>query len=359
MIAMTASKPRAKVLRHAAPPLSERRDRHEMKRGQTASPVENIPSDSAFKTLDALAQRAERLCSISIQYIDNPEFRDHDCAARFLDEMVAEPAASAVQGRDEDESDDAMDEETRRVLPPHLAHLRGTRLLSKHEEAHLFRKMNYLKYLADELRKKINRRRPNPASLDRLEELLAEAVAVRNELIGANLRLVVSVAKRYVDSANGFTDLVSDGNMSLMQAIEKFDYARGFRFSTYATWALRYNFARAVATRRERDKRLVHDDELVLDLPDESEPTSIAAVEADESRVRSAVGKILRRLDDREREVIRRRFGIGRGQQERTLQQIARDLGVCKERVRQIQLRAMSKLREYADCLRLSPEGDG
>ena len=85
--------------------------------------------------------------------------------------------------------------------------------------------------------------------MDRIENLYEESVATKNQIISANLRLVVSIAKRYVGPAEDFFELVSDGNLSLIRAVEKFDVSRGNRFSTYATWAIMKNFARTIPCR--------------------------------------------------------------------------------------------------------------
>ena len=82
--------------------------------------------------------------------------------------------------------------------------------------------------------------------MDQIERLYDEAVSTKNQIIRANLRLVVSIAKRHVGPTQNFFELVSDGNMSLMRAVEKFDYARGNKFSTYASWAIMKNFARTI-----------------------------------------------------------------------------------------------------------------
>src|SRR5262249_14679004 len=132
-------------------------------------------------------------------------------------------------------------------LPPYLASLYGDApLLSREQEAHLFRKMNYLKYRAAKLREALDPARARTADLDEYERLQGEALAVKNQIIRANLRLVVSIAKKRVGTTNNFFELVSDGNMSLIRAVEKFDFARGFKFSTYASWAIMKNFARSI-----------------------------------------------------------------------------------------------------------------
>ena len=130
-------------------------------------------------------------------------------------------------------------------------------LLTREQEAHLFRKMNYLKYQANRLREQLDPTRAKTADLDEIERLQEEALAVKNQIIRANLRLVVSIAKRHVGPSNNFFELVSDGNMSLIRAVEKFDYARGNKFSTYASWAIMKNFARTIPEENYRRDRFV------------------------------------------------------------------------------------------------------
>ena len=139
-------------------------------------------------------------------------------------------------------------------MPAYLATLYDVPLLTREQEAHLFRKMNYLKYKARRLRDALDVSRPKSRLMKQIENLYDEAAAIKNQIISANLRLVVSIAKRYVGPAADFFDLVSDGNISLMRAAEKFDVSRGNRFSTYATWAIMKNFARTIpAVLRHRE----------------------------------------------------------------------------------------------------------
>src|SRR5262249_42188469 len=131
-------------------------------------------------------------------------------------------------------------------LPPYLSSLYDVSLLSREQEAHLFRKMNYLKFRANQLREAIDPARAKAAHRDRIERLQEEALAAKNQIIRANLRLVVSIAKKYLAPSNNFFELISDGNMSLIRAVEKFDYARGNKFSTYASWAIMRNYIRSI-----------------------------------------------------------------------------------------------------------------
>ena len=231
-------------------------------------------------------------------------------------------------------------------MPPYLASLYDVPLLSREQEAHLFRKMNFLKYRALKLRDALDPLKASGATLDEIDRLLEEALVVKNQIIRANLRLVVSIAKKHVGRSDNFFELVSDGNMSLIRAVEKFDYARGNKFSTYASWAIMKNFIRSIPIENHRRDRFVtgHDDlfEAAADnRTDEHE------YESTQRRMRDAVKGMLGRLDDRERRIIISRFGLD-GVGEQTLEQLGRELGVTKERVRQLEARAQNKLRKIA-----------
>jgi len=168
----------------------------------------------------------------------------------------------------------------------------------------------------------------------------------KQRMIQSNLRLVVSIAKRHVGPSNNFFELVSDGNMSLIRAVEKFDFSRGNKFSTYASWAIMKNFARTIPEENYRRDRFVTGHEEMFEAAadnriDEHE------YESAQKRMEEAVKGMLGRLDDRERRIIISRYGIA-GASERTLEQLGRELGITKERVRQIESRGVDKLRKIA-----------
>ncbi len=233
-------------------------------------------------------------------------------------------------------------------LPPYLASLYEVPLLTREQESHLFRKMNYLKHRAMRLRDKLDPARPKSRLMEQIEKLCDEIVATKNQIIRANLRLVVSIAKRHVGQAESFFELVSDGNMSLMRAAEKFDYARGNKFSTYATWAIMKNFARTIPDEhKQRDRFRTSTSEMFATTEDER--GNHIKMETAQMLREAEVQRILGRLDKREQDIIMRRYGLRRGQEPLTLKEVGAELGVTKERIRQIETRALSKLREAAD----------
>ncbi len=254
------------------------------------------------------------------------------------------------------------------------------------------------------------------ADLSRYKRLVRDGDRASDELIRANLRLVVSIAKRYVGRGMVLLDLVQEGNLGLMRAVEKFDHTKGFKFSTYATWWIRQAITRAIAdqartiripvhmveamNRVKRVQRQMHQelkreptveelaaevdepvekireilriglDTLSLDSPvgDEDE-SNLADFIKDENAaapvdvaarhlLASAVGDVLVELSDREQEVVRLRFGLEDGRP-RTLEEVGRQFGVTRERIRQIEAKTLAKLRHphRSDRLRDYLEG--
>jgi RNA polymerase primary sigma factor/RNA polymerase sigma factor len=240
-------------------------------------------------------------------------------------------------------------------LPPYLASLYEIPLLTRDQERHIFRKFNYLKCKAHRLRAQLDPNNPKTSLMDEIERLYEQAVAIKNEIVRANLRLVVSIAKRHVGQHENFFELVSDGNMSLLRAVEKFDYSRGNKFSTYASWAIMKNFARTIPDEfKHRDRFRTSLDELFSS----TEETRSDQFEQESAQMEreAQVGKILKRLDEREQKIIIDRFGLDHAHEPQTLKDVGASMGVTKERVRQIEARALSKLRLAAQDEKIPAE---
>ena len=232
-------------------------------------------------------------------------------------------------------------------LPPYLASLYDIPLLTREQEGHLFRKMNFLKYKTSRLRDQLDLDHPKPKLMEKIEETYQQVVDTKNQIIRSNLRLVVSIAKRHVGPSEEFFELVSDGNVSLMRAVEKFDFARGNKFSTYASWAVMKNFARSIpGEHRHRERFRTTAAELFLETEDERSDQHEEEILF--TKRQELIRHILDRLDPREHEIIVTRFGLSEGDKPHTLKEVGSQLGVTKERVRQIEMRAMSKLRQAA-----------
>ncbi len=243
----------------------------------------------------------------------------------------------------------------------------------------------------------------SPAERRRAEEEITRGQEAKDLLTEANLRLVVSIAKRYRNRGMAFLDLIQEGNLGLMRAVEKFDYRRGFKFSTYATWWIRQAITRAVADQartiripvhvvetinkvvrvqrqlsqqlgreptveeiaeriefpaeRVREIQRISQDTVSLEQPlgEEDDFTLSDLIEDQGAEVpvdaatrvllNEAVHRVLRELSEREQEVMRLRFGLDDGRI-RTLEEVGKIFGVTRERVRQIETKTLAKLRQ-------------
>jgi RNA polymerase sigma factor (sigma-70 family) len=279
--------------------------------------------------------RARQLLGQPIRYVYNPQFELPSADELILSPEPPPAAASPAAKPSRRAADD---------LPPYLRALYDTPLLDGPAERALFARFNYLKHKADQLRKQIDLDHVRTGDLKRIESLLLQANMVKNHIIRANLRLVVSIAKKHVGGAQNLFELISDGNVSLMRAVEKFDFSRGNRFSTYASWAIMRNFARSVPRERYRLDRFATGQTDALDIA-----ASLQYYDPNEANLpelRESIDVVLARLTPLERTVLIDHYGLDDQGQTKTLDQLGRHLGVSKERVRQIELRALKKLRK-------------
>jgi RNA polymerase primary sigma factor len=239
-------------------------------------------------------------------------------------------------------------------------------------------------------------------ALNQYQQAIHETQRAKNELIQANLRLVVSIAKRYANRGLSFLDLIQEGNLGLMQALVKFDYTKGYKFSTYASWWIRAAILRAFAEKsrtiripnylfeikgklmksfKSLMKKLgreptslelskdsgipLHDVEKILNLTEEpisldtpigEEDSTLKDLIADEKSLSPNdcllekdltrhIRKLLGGLSPREEKILRLRFGIGEDG-ECTLEEIGRQFGLSRERIRQIEAKALERLRD-------------
>lgn len=273
-----------------------------------------------------LEARLQKLLDSPIEFVFDPSFEHPEVAETLCNVQLPETTQLKSAAANQ-----------------YLSRLGEVPLLRKQEEYWLFARMNFLKYKAKQLLEKTNPRRCSATRIREIESLLAESVVVRNHLTRANLRLVVSLAKKYADSHSPFEDLVSEGHLPLMRSIELFNFGLGYRFSTYATWAIRNHLIRVLQEEQKKRSRLEAADAEVLP-EQESTGNSPEEVERLHNSRRQRVEKLLDQLSDRERQIIAARFGLSDYGREQSLSEIGRDLGISKERVRQLTIRAIERL---------------
>jgi RNA polymerase sigma factor (sigma-70 family) len=288
--------------------------------------------------------RAQHLLEQPLEYIYHPDF----------DNPAMEPVILAPMPNEEAFWQQKEQMRVPKDVPVELMPCYEWPLLSKEQEQHLFRQMNFLKYRASQLRAhlrlptgKINPARARTPDLDRIEGLQRQAQEVKERLIKCNLRLVVSIAKKHAAQTDNFWELLSDGNMSLIRAVEKFDYGRGNKFSTYASWAIMKNFARSIPDEKHRRERFVTGHEDLFETAPDTRSNEQECLASQEQAVRR-VNRLLEYLEPREREIIRMRAGLDNHSENMTLEEIGQQLGITKERVRQLNVRIMNKLKSIA-----------
>ena len=280
-----------------------------------------------------LNERIEKLGRRKMRFIDDALYHEPD----------AELAVVAI-ARQEDLGVGPAIEETRipRDLPPYLQALYRTPLLTPGRERALFLKFNFHKFQFVMARRRLEPQFARSRDLKILEEYARLANDVKNQIVQANLRLVVSIARKHLRQNLSLMELVSDGNITLMRAIESFDAHKGNRFSTYATLSLMKGFARSVPLMQYQTLP-IHRVASAMDLPDLRHTAADARL-IDRDEVRQLLG----RLEESERRVLLAHYGLPCEDGERspaTLEQVAQLLGLSTHRVRQIERAALNKLR--------------
>ena len=308
----------------------------------------SIKSRSDCKPLSmssSLKQRVENIRRAELDFIDSDLFHteegQQECESvdyLLLDRLDSRPQASRA------------DSARSTLGSVHLSRMCSVPLLSPAEEQALFRRMNYMKMRASALRQRMGKRKPQLEIVEHIEEHIEEALRIQDRLIQSNLRLVASLVKKFVNDSNVFDELFSEGVISLMKAVEKFDFALGYRFSTYATQAIRRHLYRSVVSRQQERSRFVAAEPVVMEEV-EDDRTSVSFDEGRWSKRLAMLNDVLSQLDDRERYIVERRYGLTEDREVQTLQSLAGELGVCKERVRQLQQRALAKMTDFAEQL--------
>ena len=350
---------------------------------------------------------------VLLRFVPQPELDivlvDEIFACCLVEDIeVVETQASAASTMDADLDDDVDIEQVLQAEPGledpirlYLREIGRINLLNAAEETQLAQQVDRGELARARLKEDGFVREERQA----LQQWILEGEAARQHLINANLRLVVSIAKKYVGRGLNFLDLIQEGNIGLMRATQKFDYTKGFKFSTYATWWIRQAITRSISDQSRTIRLPVHVGETInrvkkashlLQQQMQREPTPeeiASAVELPEEKVRrvleaarlpvsleqpvgedgdsvlgdfieddrssapidTAAHQILReqidgvlaRLPERERKIIQLRYGLNDGRY-RTLEEVGREFGITRERIRQIESKVLRKLRHPA-----------
>ena len=347
----------------------------------------------------------QRLIGLGVDIAEDPVIEDDD--DEDDEEVEAEKEEVETQAPDADEDrvrarrevDMALKAPTNDPVRMYLKEIGRVALLTAQEEVSLAKRIERGVLATEELEKSADH--PS-AKLAELRYDKRDGLAAKRHLVEANLRLVVSIAKRYVGRGMAFLDLIQEGNLGLIRAVEKFDYAKGFKFSTYATWWIRQAITRAIADQARTIRIPVHmvetinklvriQRQLLQDLGREptaeeigeqmeitpekvreiqkisQEPVSLETPVGEEEDshlgdfiedsdavvplerasfrlLQEQLETVLYTLSEREKAVIEMRFGLKDGQP-RTLEEVGKTFGVTRERIRQIESKTLSKLR--------------
>jgi RNA polymerase primary sigma factor len=285
------------------------------------------------------SQKFAELAASKIAFIGNETFEattERDLREADVELYRDEEIASGAYAPDSAES-------------PLVSSLRESRLLTFEGEQLLFKRLNFLRFRANAIQMTLDSQKPARKKMREMERLLDEAASVRDELAESNLRLVASVAGKLSKSREEFEEFFAEGNGILLYAIDKFDYARGYRFSTYLTHSVQRHLYRVINRRRKRaDREISREPEtLMTEVAAAPQPDSISDLEVKEA-VAAVIAQIDETLDERERFIVRGRFGLDGSGKGKTYTDLGQQIGLSKERVRQLFQRGMEKLGEIA-----------
>jgi len=323
-----AEHPAGAIFAAAAPPLDDAQKLHVLRIVRAGGSMREAARDlgrscSAVYRI-VLDERLERLTKRKVKFIDDPLYHEDDAEA-LLDAMLRQEQITASHSPEE-----------ARIpgdLPAYLRSLYQYPLLTPARERALFLKFNHAKFRLHHARRRIDPAKVRARDLDELEAFIKRAADVKNDIVRANLRLVVSIAKKHLRAGLSLMELVSEGNVTLMRAVESFDVHKGHKFSTYATLAIMKGFARTVPQMQSVAARSSRASELLPDIADRS------ATHVDLLASREQAQRMLDHLNEDEQAVLRAQFGMTDAGGAST------ELTLSRHRLRQIERSAIEKLR--------------
>jgi RNA polymerase primary sigma factor len=360
----------------------------------------HLTLDDVLEAFPEAEENLEQLEEVFI-YLEDAGIEIHDDGRREITgkgEVCEEKEAARKQKPEEKDALDLSDISSDDSIGLYLREMARVPLLTTQEEIRLAKLLEK----GQEAQRRLRKDGHDPEERKKLEQAIAEGKAAREHLIKANTRLVVSIAKKYMGRGVPFLDLIQEGNLGLMKAVEKFDYRRGYRFSTYATWWIRQTITRAIADQGRTIRVPVHmsdrirrlyktarrleqergrkptpeeiaeelgldprkvrwmlrvswrplslerpvgeeeDNELGNFIEDDSTPTPTQS--AYEHLLREKMEEVLATLTPREARILRLRFGLQDGRSY-TLEEVGQKFGLTRERIRQIEGKALRRLR--------------
>ena len=271
----------------------------------------------------------------SVDYVDNEVFASSDVESRFFGEAAGDVDIPAWTTFPE------VPEDTRTFKTK-------SKTLTKKDEIELFLRYNYARYRLAELLAATGRSRSTARARRKLL-WFKRLLKVRSDIVGANLALVLAMAKRTRIPNVDFAELISEGNMALLRSVEKFDVARGFKFSTYACRAILKSFNRLATNTGRYRKHFPREFEPQLERSDYDVSRHEIRQEESVDALRDILIENQANLTDVERTVVMERFAIGSWGKGRTLSEVGQIVGLTNERVRQIQNLALGKIRAALD----------
>lgn len=331
------------VHRTTPSPLEQMRRRHRVGVGASTPSKQEAGKSGVRRALSADDEKLlNQILASEQDFIDSPAFYEKDAERKIYDEApdIAKPDTSWYHPV----MDDLSASKGRTVKSAQQVILTGA------EEKVLFHQFNYARYRVFKLQQEIWGRPDRKPTAEQAQDVLRwyrKADRIREQIAETNLALVLAMAKRTRMSEVDFADLVSEGNMALLRAVDKFDAGRGYKFSTYACRAILKAFSRQGMKLSKYRQRFPTDFDPKLERSNYLE-TKRETFEKDAAEeVKRIVLENRADLTDVERTVIEHRFGLESGTDEKpmTLEQVGQIIGVTKERVRQIQNKAMEKIR--------------
>ena len=327
-------------------PLEQHRRRSRVDFSESRPAVRAKAPVSGRKVQRALSQEDEALLNALLaseqDFIDSPAFYEDDAEKKIYDDApeIPKPDTSWYHPVMDD-----LSGRTRTIKTAQQVILTGA------QEKVLFHQFNYARYRIWKLQQEIwatPSRKPSPPQADEVLKWHRVADRIREQIANTNLALVLAMAKRTRMSEVDFADLVSEGNMALLRAVDKFDAGRGYKFSTYACRAILKAFSRQGMKLSKYRQRFPTDFDPKLERSNFLETKRNTFEKDAAEEVKRIVRENRAELTDVEKTVIEHRFGIESGADQdkpMTLEQVGQIIGVTKERVRQIQHKAMEKIR--------------